>query len=230
MQDLPLDLFATKSLEYVLILGFLAALVAFWWLLNRRVESPATLLPAGPHAQSKSGWFQVALERLYHPGHAWAKPDEAGLVTVGVDDFAQKLVGAPSSIELPAVGEHVHQGGAASRLAVGERSVEIVAPLEGEVVERNEALLAEPGRVNRDPYGSGWLYKIRPAHFEADREQLLENDDAARFADEMEERLRRRMSPSFGLLLQDGGVPVSGLARVLAGERWDEFARDFLIR
>lgn len=230
MQDLPIDLFATKSLEYVLILGFLAALIVFWQLLNRRAPSAVTPLPAGPHASSKSGWFQVALERLYHPGHAWAKPDADGLVTVGVDDFAQKLVGAPTAIELPRVGERLHQGGAASRLSVGEKSVELVAPLAGEVVARNEAVLAEPGRVNRDPYGEGWLYKLRPAQFDADAEHLLANESAARWADSLEERLRQRMSPSFGLLLQDGGVPVSGLARVLAGERWDEFAREFLIR
>jgi glycine cleavage system H lipoate-binding protein len=230
MQDLPLDLFATKSVEYVLILSFLAALVLFWRLLNRRAQSPVTPLPAGPHASSRSGWFSVALERVYHPGHAWAKPEADGLVAVGVDDFAQKLVGAPSSIELPKVGERVHQGGAASRLAIGDKSVEIVAPIEGEVVERNEALLADPARVNRDPYGSGWLYKVRPAHFDADAESLLANESAARWADSLEERLRKRMSPSFGLLLQDGGVPVSGLARVLAGDDWDEFAREFLIR
>lgn len=230
MQELPFDLFATKSIEYLLILGFLAALVGFWRLLNLRAQGAVTPLPAGPHASSRSGWFQVALERLYHPGHAWAKPQADGLVTVGVDDFAQKLVGAPSAVELPRVGAHLHQGGAASRLAVGAKSVELVAPLEGEVVERNEALLAEPGRINSDPYGAGWLYKVRPANFDMDARQLYANDQAAEWTDALEDKLRKRMSPSLGLLLQDGGVPVSGLARVLAGERWDEFARDFLIR
>ncbi|MBI5434245.1 MAG: glycine cleavage system protein H [Planctomycetes bacterium] len=230
MQDLPFDLFATKSLEYVLILGFLAALLVFWRVLNRRVPNAVTPLPAGPHASTKSGWFQLALERVYHPGHAWAQPREDGLVTVGVDDFAQKLVGAPGAIELPRVGEHLHQGGAASRFAIGDKALEFVSPIEGEVVERNEALFADPGRVNRDPYGAGWLYRVRPAHFDADAQHLLADESAAAWADSMEERLRKQMSPSLGLLLQDGGVPVSGLARVLAGERWDEFARDFLIR
>ena len=80
------DLFVTKSIEYLLVIGFLAALILFWRLLVRRpVPQLAPALPS-PLARSSAGWFALALERLYHPGHAWAQPERDGLVTLGVDD------------------------------------------------------------------------------------------------------------------------------------------------
>ena len=79
-EPLPIDLFATKSIEYVLVLGFLTTLVVFWRLMRRVPAMVPTRMPAGPHASTPSGWFQLPLERCYHPGHGWAQPDEAGLV------------------------------------------------------------------------------------------------------------------------------------------------------
>jgi glycine cleavage system H lipoate-binding protein len=228
-EPLPIDLFATKHIEYVLILGFLALLLAYWRLLDRRVPVPATPLPPGRHGVTASGWFTIPLERFYHCGHTWARAEEDGLVAVGIDDFAQKLVGRPTAIELPSLGAELAQGAPATRLAVESKSVDVVAPIGGEVVERNEAVLADPGLVNRDPYGAGWLVKVRPLRFESDRTRLLQGGAAASWMDSMESKLRGRMSTSLGLLLQDGGIPVSGLARVLAGERWNEFAREFLL-
>jgi glycine cleavage system H protein len=228
-EPLPIDLFATKHIEYVLILGFLALLLAYWKLLDRRVPVAATPLPPGRHSATASGWFSFPLERLYHSGHTWARAEEGGLVAVGIDDFAQKLVGRPTAIELPSLGAELAQGAPATRLAVDSKSVDVVAPIGGEVVERNEAVLADPGLVNRDPYGAGWLVKVRPQRFESDRTSLLQGGAAASWMDSMESKLRGRMSPSLGLLLQDGGIPVSGLARVLAGERWNELAREFLL-
>lgn len=225
---LPIDLFMTKAAEYLLVIGFLATLVAAWRVLARRPAPAATPLPAGPRAMTPAGWFGLPLERFYHFGHAWARPVADGLVEIGVDDFAQKLVGRADAISLPEPGSRLTQGRALSRLAVGGRGVDLRSPVDGEVVVRNEALGTRPHLVNDDPYGNGWLVRVRPSRWNANAEDLLQGDEARRWMAASEDALQRRMSPSFGLLLQDGGVPVSGIARVLEGEEWDRLAREFL--
>ncbi|MBK8974869.1 MAG: glycine cleavage system protein H [Planctomycetes bacterium] len=226
---LPTDLFLTKGLEYVLVLGFLAALVLFWQLLLAKRPTPAgTAQPEGPFARTLSGWFGFPLERFYHPGHAWVRPDADGLVTVGLDDFAQKVVGPAEQIALPKVGARLQQGHRMSRLSVGPKGVDVQAPLDGEIVERNDVLAEHPELMSDDPYGRGWLFRVRPSRLDANFEQLLQGGAARAWMDSLEDSLRRRMSPSFGLLMQDGGVPVSGIARVLAGDEWDELASELL--
>ena len=90
------EIFATKGVEYLLVIGFLVALVIYWRVLNAGGR-PATAVGAGaPRAagwSDWSGWFRLEPELYYHPGHAWVRPDDEGLVTVGIDDFGQKLVG-----------------------------------------------------------------------------------------------------------------------------------------
>lgn len=225
---LPIDLFMTKAAEYLLVIGFLATLVVAWRVLARRPAVAATPLPSGPRALTPAGWFGLPLERFYHLGHAWARPTADGLVEIGVDDFAQKLVGRADAITLPQAGARLVQGRPLSRLNIGARGVDLRSPVDGEVVARNEALGARPQLVNDDPYGDGWLVRVRPSCWNVDAEDLLQGDEARRWMAASEDALQRRMSPGFGLLLQDGGVPVAGIARVLAGEDWDQLAREFL--
>jgi hypothetical protein len=101
--------------------------------------------------------------------------------------------------------------------------------VEGEVIERNEAALRSPGLINSDPYGDGWLIKIRSSRMKANLKGLLHGRLARAWMEMTENALRQKMSGRLGPVLQDGGLPVSGIARGLSSERWDEIARDFLL-
>jgi hypothetical protein len=68
----------------------------------------AEVLPL--RAQHETGGFRLADDFYYHEGHAWAKPEYGGRVRVGLDDFAQRLVGRLSKLDVPNVGHHIHQG------------------------------------------------------------------------------------------------------------------------
>lgn len=226
MEPLPVDLFATKGVEYVLVLAFLAALILFWRLLTRPPASARR--SEGPRAGAPSGWFHFPGEAFFHPGHGWALPASDGTVRVGIDDFAQKLVGPPSAVALPAVGAHVEQGSRGSRLCFGEDGLDLLSPLDGQVVERNEAVLEDPELINRDPYGDGWLLKLRPTRLEPNLGNLLHGGATAAWMAAAEESLRARMAPGLGTVLQDGGVPVVGIAKNVFGDEWIEVARDLL--
>jgi hypothetical protein len=98
----------------------------------------------------------------------------------------------------------------------------------GRVVARNETALRDPGLVNGDPYGTGWLLEVEAPRWDHGIRALLRGGRAKEWLARAEAALRRQMSPELGAVLQDGGVPVSGIARALSPEKWDELARDLL--
>lgn len=98
----------------------------------------------------------------YAATHEWARREEDGTVTVGITDHAQEQLGDVVFVEQPAEGRRV---GAAAACAVVESvkaASDIYAPLAGEIVAVNGALADSPELVNSDPYGDGWLFRIRP--------------------------------------------------------------------
>jgi glycine cleavage system H lipoate-binding protein len=223
------DPFATKAIEYLLVIGFLAAFVWYWRILNRRAPS-AVAQGAGPAVGAGAGsWFRLPTHLYYHPGHGWARPETDDVVRVGVDDFAQKLLGAARAVALPEVGTRLDQGEYGWKLDVGAKSIDVLSPVEGEVIERNEAALRSPELINEDPYGDGWLIKIRSPRMKASLKGLLHGRLARAWMEMTENSLRHKMSGQLGPILQDGGTPVSGIARGLSPEHWDEIARDFLL-
>lgn len=242
-----LSIYPTKLMEYSLAIGYLLLFVPFWRYVQsgRRdaakgaraavparaeVARPALArAPAGAVAlprPASSGWFHVPPGVHLHPGHTWARLEPDGLVSVGIDDFAHKLVG-PASVELPAVGAKVLQGEPAVELCQDGRGVALLSPVDGTVVAVNAA--AREGGVLEDPYGAGWLYKVTAPRLAANLRQLHGHAPALRLLDEAGEALARRADPALGRVMQDGGTPVHGLARALAGEEWDALAREFFL-
>ena len=216
-----LAVYPAKLLEYGLAVGYLVLFALFW----RYVQGgkPAPARAAARTARHPAGWFHLPAGLHLHPGHTWARVDAGGLVTVGMDDLATRLVG-PLEVKLPAVGARVLQGEAALAVTDGARSVDLAAPVDGTVVEVND-----PARAHEDPYGTGWLFRVQAPRLVANMRQLLSGSAAHRLLEDASEALARRMNPELGAVLQDGGVPITGIARALAGDGWDTLAREFFL-
>lgn len=223
------DPFVMKGMEYLVVILFLLALVLFWRYLNRPTAAERTQRARSLTESLLSPWFLLPAELYYHRGHTWARPEADNVVTIGVDDFAQKLVGKPSTIELPHAGALVAQGDAALGLSVGPRSVRVLSPVDGEVVAVNDELARSPDLINRDPYGAGWLLKVRVPKPTANLKNLLSGKLARQWMEQTTEQLRLRLSGELGTVLQDGGLPVTGFARLMAEDRWDRLAAEFLL-
>jgi len=223
------DPFATKAVEYLLVIGFLMALVWYWRVLTRPARGVARASVARRPVAAAGRWFQLPADLFYHPGHVWAVPEGGGVVRVGIDDFAQKLVGEPEALELPEVGARLEQGERGWKLDVNSKSIDVLSPVGGEVVERNEAALSSPEILNQDPYGDGWLVKVKVPNVAANLKNLLSGKLAGAWMQMSEDGLRQRMSGELGLVMQDGGVPISGIAQGLSPEHWDEIAGEFLL-
>jgi len=221
------DLYATKGLEYLLVLGFLLLFV-FFWRFMQSTDRTALATAVARRLTAPLEWFRLEAGRYYHQGHAWARPDGEKTVTVGLDDFAQKLVGTPQAVTLPAVGSRVEQGEEGWRLAIGSKSVAMLSPVSGEVVEVNREVLDSPALLGKDPY-EGWLMKVRVPRMRPALRNLLSGELAAAWLQETVTALRQRMSGNLGMVLQDGGMPVSGFAANLSPDAWEEIAAEFFL-
>ena len=96
---------------------------------------------------------------LYTSQHEWLKV-EGAVVTVGITEHAQEALGDVTFVELPAVGTELAKGQEACPIESSKAAASIYAPAAGKVVEVNGALEDNPGRINSDPHGAGWVYKL----------------------------------------------------------------------
>ena len=107
--------------------------------------------------------------------HEWLKI-EGGVATVGITTHAAEQLGDLVFVELPEVGATFSKGGDASTVESVKAASDVYCPLDGEIVEVNEAITADPSLVNSDPQGAGWFFKLKLAN-PADADGLM--DEAA---------------------------------------------------
>lgn len=100
----------------------------------------------------------------YTAEHEWVKPGIDGVVSVGITDYAQGELGDVVFLNLPKPGDKVTAGQPFGTIEAVKAVSELFSPVTGEVAEVNGALEADPGAVNRDPYGNGWMVRLRPAN------------------------------------------------------------------
>ncbi len=96
----------------------------------------------------------------YSEEHEWVRVD-GDVVTIGITDFAQDQLGDIVYVELPTVGDTVESGSTVGELESTKSVSDIFSPVSGEVVSRNESLDGGEEVINSDPYGEGWLFKVR---------------------------------------------------------------------
>lgn len=225
------DPYAAKAMEYLLGIGFLFLFAAFWQYVVGGASALTARVPA--RARQKlteiADMFRVPDGVMFHPGHAWARAEAGDVVAVGIDDFAQQLIGPIAKLVPPPVGAMVEQGASALTLAADSKSVDVLSPVTGRVVAVNQAALQSPRAVNNDPYGNGWLIKVRTPRLALDSRQLLTGVPARRWMDSSWEELGAMMTPELGTIMHDGGTPIAGFARGIDPTGWDAIARRFLL-
>jgi glycine cleavage system H lipoate-binding protein len=229
LEYLGVELFATKGIEYIVVIGYLLVLVPFGFVLSRAGVGPALAGAASRVGRAMRSWFHMPEDYHFHPGHSWAAPDGEDVLKVGMDDFAQKLLGKLTAVALPEPGSRVEFGEAGWQVDVDSKQFDMLCPVRGEVVAVNEELLESPHLISDDPYGRGWLMKVRVPGTRPALRNLMSGSVAGAWIDDTMEVLQQRMDAGLGVVLQDGGLPVSGFARELSPEAWDEVVEDFLL-
>ena len=214
------DIFATKGVEYIIVVAFLAGFIYFSRYLSHR--APAAV---GHIRRTFVDYFRVPDGLFFHQGHTWFRKDGREVVTVGMDDFAQRFVGRIDEVSLPHMGARLRQGEKSWNLISESRIVPMLSPVDGEVIAVNAAALRNPAVINEDPYEKGWLLKVKATKMAANTRNLLTGNTARTWTLESLDGIRMQNGESLGLVYQDGGAPVSGMAKALYGEEWDQEVR-----
>jgi glycine cleavage system H protein len=103
----------------------------------------------------------VPADRKYARSHEWVREEADGTVQVGISDHAQQALGDLVFVEVPEVGRSLKQGDACAVVESVKAASDVYAPVAGTVVAVNEALAQAPELVNQDPYGKGWIMRLK---------------------------------------------------------------------
>jgi len=115
----------------------------------------------------------VPSDLRYTKSHEWVRALPEGIAEIGISDHAQQALGDLVFVEVPESGRKVSSGDACAVVESVKAASDVYAPVSGEVIEGNSALAETPELINQDPYGSGWLMRIRLGN-SAELDSLLE--------------------------------------------------------
>jgi glycine cleavage system H protein len=121
--------------------------------------------------------------------HVWVRY-EAEAVTIGLDALGLESLGDMAYLALAAVGAPARRGAALGSLEAAKMVGDLIAPVSGVIAARNEDALRDPGLINRDPYGAGWLLRITPADWANESAQLLHGAQLTEWVEAELERYR----------------------------------------
>ncbi len=212
---------------FLVILTFIVFITAEYLMVRRkkRVEKAEPLperwnilaTAAHPVYRSSAGLF-------YHSGHTWAYLDPSGEANVGLDDFAQRIVGQIDRIEFALPGSKVRQGERAFTVVQKNKKIDFVSPLDGVVRSVNESATRDPELIKRFPYTRGWLLSVEPTQLISNLKRMKVGREAIEWLEKEGKRLVEFLAlhaerpQEVGVTMLDGGLSVEGVIENIEGE------------
>jgi hypothetical protein len=164
-----------------------------------------------------AGGFELPADRLYHRGHTWVRPEGDGVVEVGLDDLATRLLGVPDSVDLPEEGSRLRVGGPAWRMCKRGVTARVLSPVDGSVIGRGGA-------------GPGYYLRVRLDGEASDTGHLLGGSEARAWLLREAERLQLALVPDgIGAALADGGAPVADLSALVTTDQLDALCGEIFL-
>jgi glycine cleavage system H protein len=120
--------------------------------------------------------YEMPDDLHYHKEHMWVRV-EGDTAVVGITDFAQKMAGDISFVDMPEEGDEVSQNDRVGTIETGKWLGKLYAPVSGEILARNEALEDDPTLINRNVYGEGWIFKVKTSD-SAEVDNLMKGEAA----------------------------------------------------
>ncbi len=170
---------------------------------------------------------------FFDPGHTWLFLEESGSTRIGINDFAQSIIGKIDSVKTRALGDRVQKGDVLLKLLHGDRTATFRAPIDGVIEEVNTELLERHEMFGAEPFSSGWVYRIKPSNTSVLQKSLLLGESAKDWLSREVQRLKVILAtvapanPVLGQTLQDGGLPAYGLIDFLSEPEWKQIQEKF---
>ena len=129
---------------------------------------------------------EIPNDLRYTKDHEWVREQDDGTLAIGITDHAQAALGDVVFVELPVVEDVIGSGAVCAVVESVKAASDVYSPLAGTIIESNTVLADAPELVNSDPYGEGWLFRLRP-DAPTEIEELLDNEDYARLLTEFDD-------------------------------------------
>lgn len=222
----------------LLVLGTFLVFIVLDYVMNRgkvMATVPVTVPGAafaGASAEPGSDYvsgFHVPDNRSYHPGHSWLVRERKNVVRVGADEFAAALAGKVEKIELPKPGQWIRQGQKVLSFYRNGEKAEMVSPTEGEVLEVNTEVMANPEKLRQDPYGKGWLLALHVPDEENTTRNLVPKGLVREWMRQSVERLYGMQPALAGSVAADGGRPAVDLLAGCPEADWKAVTGEFFL-
>lgn len=229
------DIFDTKGIEYLFVIGYLLFLIIFWNIANQH-ERMITQVKKMMNTLS-AGILRIPQGLFYNRYHTWTHLEESGAAKVGMDDFLQHVIGEVKFTLLKKAGELVEKGEIMTQINRDGKHLKIFSPISGVILKSNSLLDENPEILNEDPYEKGWIYKIKPSDWRKDINTYFLAEEATKWATNELERfkefltggaMRKYSSEPSMILLQDGGEIRDNVLSDLPDEVWIDFQKLFL--
>lgn len=228
------NIFETKGIEYLAIITFLVILIPFWIILNRQIKMNKRI----KHALGvlTANVLRVPQGIFYSKNHTWTYLEKTGAAKVGLNDLLLHITGEVKFIDFKKPGEMISKGELLAILNQDEKALRIYTPISGKIISANPVISQNPEMLNEDPYGDGWIYKIKPSNWKAEINSYLFAEDATnwlkkeleRFRDFLVVSVKKYSTDPSVTILQDGGELRDNSLSELPKEVWQDFQRSFL--
>jgi glycine cleavage system H lipoate-binding protein len=166
----------------------------------------------------------------FSPGHTWIKIEDNGIVRMGIDDFACRLLGRFDTLSAPLMGKKLLKGKPAITLARKENKVSFISPVNGVITEVNSHARKNPSLIGQTPYTHGWILTLYCPDLKKDLKDLLFMDSSKKFMSAQVNHLYTFLEEKTQLAAADGGSLISDLYGNLTGVGWDELVKEFIVQ
>jgi glycine cleavage system H protein len=229
------NIFETKGIEYLAIIAFLLLLIPFWLLLNRKGRISSKIRKAS--GILSANFLNIPRGLFYSNNHTWTHLERSGTARVGLDDLLLQITGEVRLEYFRNPDEVINKGDFLAELRQNDKLLRIYSPISGKILHTNPLLSESPGMLNEDPYGSGWIVKIKPSNWVEETKSYFLADAAVEWSARELDRFKDFLSISMGKcspepamvnLLQDGGELSTHALSAMPEEIWQDFQEEFL--
>ena len=229
------DIFDTKGVEYLFVIGYLLFLIIFW----NVVKNPGKI---GKQIKEVISTLSASILRIpqgvfFSRQHTWTHLGESGAAKVGLDDFLQHITGKVKFTYLKNPGEMINKGDLLTEIDQYGKRLQVYSPISGKILDTNSLPNENPESLNEDPYNKAWIYKIKPSNWVKETNSYFLAQEATDWSAKELERfkdfltggpLRKYSSEPSMVLLQDGGEIRENILSELPNEVWENFQEEFL--
>ena len=228
------NIFETKGLEYLIIIAFLVIIIPFWIFINRQAKISKQIQKA--IGVISANILRIPLGLFFSKNHTWTHLEKSGFAKVGLDDLLLHLTGEVKFGNLKTPGNYINKGELLTEIDQNGKLLQIFSPISGKIMSTNKMIYDNPGVSNNDPYGDGWIYKIKPSAWipETDSYYLAEaavawsKTELERFKDFLAFSMKKYSPETSMAILQDGGELRDKPLSELPDEVWKDFQKSFL--